>query len=230
MQTTFCKEIILCMGNAFLMHKMNTRLEEYTINRQKVSATWICSKWHWICTRAAPHNCWGKRCRITHQAGNHRLPGAFLRESAQLQAARQGLSARSRFANANMILNLALCFSSPRYRVFRYRNCPFMTANTCFTLARTDDFWRSAFFALLCPLADSFLIRVGLRFCLYLIFLPCLFRTMAFCRFSAPIYPLSPYKFTSSCKNDMIICLFIPLLLQHILARFSMLLFCAVVP
>ena len=56
MQTTFCKEIILCMGNAFLMHKMNTRLEEYTINRQKVSATWICSKWHWICTRAAPHN------------------------------------------------------------------------------------------------------------------------------------------------------------------------------
>lgn len=38
------------MGNAFLMHKMNTRLEEYTINRQKVSATWICSKWHWICT------------------------------------------------------------------------------------------------------------------------------------------------------------------------------------
>ena len=60
-----------------------------------------------------------------------------------------------------------------------------------------------------CPLADSFLIRVGLRFCLYLIFLPCLFRTMASCRFSAPIYPLSPYKFTSSCKNDMLICLFI---------------------
>lgn len=38
------------MGNAFLMHKMNTRLEEYTINSQKVLATWICSKWHWICT------------------------------------------------------------------------------------------------------------------------------------------------------------------------------------
>lgn len=45
-----------------------------------------------------------------------------------------------------------------------------------------------------CPLADSFLIRVGLRFCLYLIFLPCLFRTMASCRFSTPIYPLSPYN------------------------------------
>ncbi len=121
-------------------------------------------------------------------------------------------------------------FGRPRYRVFRYRNCPFMTANTCSTLALTDDFLCSAFFALLCPLANSFLICVGLRFCLYLIFLPCLFRTMASCRFSAPIYPLSPYKFTSSCKNDIIICLFIPLLLQHILARFSMLLFYAGMP
>lgn len=85
-------------------------------------------------------------------------------------------------------------FGRPRYRVFRYRNCPFMTANTCSTLALTDDFLCSAFFALLCPLANSFLICVGLRFCLYLIFLPCLFRTMASCRFSAPIYPLFPYN------------------------------------
>ena len=85
-------------------------------------------------------------------------------------------------------------FGRPRYRVFRYRNCPFMTANTCSSLARTDDFWCSAFFALHCPLADSFLICVGLQFCLYLIFLPCLFRTMASCRFSTPIYPLSPYN------------------------------------
>ena len=34
------------------------------------------------------------------------------------QAVRQGLSARIRFASANMILNLESCFRRPRYRVF----------------------------------------------------------------------------------------------------------------
>lgn len=123
-----------------------------------------------------------------------RTPSSLFAQGAQGQTAGQRLSARTKFASANSIFSLAVCFGRPRYRVFRYRNCPFMTANTCSTLARTDDFWCSAFFALLCPLADSFLICVGLRLCLYLIFLPCLFRTMASCRFSAPIYPLSPYN------------------------------------
>ena len=54
--------------------------------------------------------------------------------------ARQGLSARIRFASANRIFSLAVCFLKPRYRVFRYRNSPLTTPNTCSTLARTDDF------------------------------------------------------------------------------------------
>ena len=101
-----------------------------------------------------------------------RTPSSLFAQGAQGQTAGQRLSARTKFASANSIFSLAVCFGRPRYRVFRYRNCPFMTANTCSTLARTDDFWCSAFFALLCPLADSFLICVGLQFCLYLIFCP----------------------------------------------------------
>src|SRR5699024_10480723 len=97
-----------------------------------------------------------KRCRITHQTGKHRLPVAFLRESAQLQAARQGLSARSRFANANMILNLARCFSSPRYRVFRNCSCFLTTPNTCSTFARTEEFAFSTCFAVYSPILLSF--------------------------------------------------------------------------
>ena len=86
------------------------------------------------------------------------------------QAARQGLSARIRFANANMILNLACCFSSPRYRVFRKRSCFLTTPNTCSTFARTEDFARSAFFAAYCPLLLSFFWRYlalfSVRYCL----------------------------------------------------------------
>ena len=75
------------------------------------------------------------------------LPCILGRKRALIQAARQGLSARIRFANANMILNLALCFSSPRYRVFRKRSCFLTTPNACSTFARTEDFACSAFFA-----------------------------------------------------------------------------------
>ena len=56
------------------------------------------------------------------------------------QAGKQRLSARIRFASANNILNFAICFRRPRYRVFRYRNRPFTTPKTCSTFARTDDF------------------------------------------------------------------------------------------
>ena len=46
-----------------------------------------------------------------------------------------------------MMLNLAPCFSSPRFRVFRKRSCFLTTPNTCSTFARTEDFACSAFFA-----------------------------------------------------------------------------------
>ena len=62
---------------------------------------------------------------------------------ALTQAARQGLSARIRFASANNMFNFAVCFRRPRYRVFRKRSCCFTTAKTCSTLARTEDFSRS---------------------------------------------------------------------------------------
>ena len=61
-------------------------------------------------------------------------------QGARGQTAGQSLSARTKFASANSIFSLAVCFRRPRYRVFRYRNCPFMTANTCSTFALTDDF------------------------------------------------------------------------------------------
>ncbi len=56
------------------------------------------------------------------------------------QTARQGLSARIRFASANMILNFASCFRRPRYRVFLNLSKPFTTPKTCSTLERTEDF------------------------------------------------------------------------------------------
>ena len=55
-----------------------------------------------------------------------------------------------------MILNLACCFSSPRYRVFRKCSCFLTTPNTCSTFARTEDFACSAFLAAYCPLLLSF--------------------------------------------------------------------------
>ena len=113
-------------------------------------------------------------------------------------ARREGLSAKIRFASANSIFSLAVCFRRPRYRVFRYPNCPFMTANTCSTLALTDDF--SCSLLLICPLErlDLFLYCDGLRLIWYLIFLPCLFLTIASSRFSASIYPPSPLTVSSS--------------------------------
>ena len=70
----------------------------------------------------------------------HRVPLSLLTQGAQGQTAGQRLSAITKFASANSIFSLAVCFDRPRYRVFRYRNCPFMTANTCSALAHTDDF------------------------------------------------------------------------------------------
>ena len=64
----------------------------------------------------------------------------FHRKGALNQTVRDFLAARYRFANANMIFSLAVCFRRPRYRVFRYRKIFFMTAKTCSTLQRTDDF------------------------------------------------------------------------------------------
>ena len=83
----------------------------------------------------------------SHFVKTNRIAPCFGSRSTLIQVARQGLSVRIRFANANMILNLALCFSSPRYRVFRKRSCFLTTPNACSTFARTEDFACSAFFA-----------------------------------------------------------------------------------
>ena len=74
---------------------------------------------------------------------NDRNVSQNVRICALTQAARQGLSARIRFASANRIFNLAVCFRNPRYRVFRKYSSCFTTAKTCSTLARTEDFSRS---------------------------------------------------------------------------------------
>lgn len=50
---------------------------------------------------------WVEKCSIFHRKG------------ALNQTVRFFLSARYRFANANIIFNLAVCFRKPRYRVFR---------------------------------------------------------------------------------------------------------------
>ena len=63
------------------------------------------------------------------------------------QAVTENLSARYRFANANMIFSLAVCFRRPRYRVFRYWNSFLTIAKTCSTLHLTDDFSCSFFLA-----------------------------------------------------------------------------------
>ena len=70
----------------------------------------------------------------------HRLVFNFRPQGALNQAVRDFLSARYRFANANMIFSLAVCFRRPRYRVFRYRNNRLTIAKTCSTLHLTDDF------------------------------------------------------------------------------------------
>ena len=103
----------------------------------------------------------------SHLVKSNRIAPYFCPQSALIQAARQGLSARIRFANANMILNLALCFSSPRYRVFRKRSCFLTTPNTCSIFARTEDFACSAFFAAYWPLLLSFFTWDGRRLILY---------------------------------------------------------------
>ena len=116
----------------------------------------------------------------------------FARMSALTQAARQGLSARNRFARANMILNLAFCFSRPRYRVFRKRSCFFTTPNACSTFARTDDFACAASLTVACSSSLSFFIWEGRMLILYWIFRPDLFSTTAASRFSVPRKPPSP--------------------------------------
>ena len=79
-------------------------------------------------------------------------------EEQHNQTARQGLSARTRFAKANSIFSFAVCFRRHRYRVFRYLNRPFTTAKICSTFALTDDFSCSR--RLICALdrADLFLL------------------------------------------------------------------------
>ena len=67
-----------------------------------------------------------------------------------------------------MILNLARCFSSPRYHIFRNRSFLLMTLNTCSTFARTEDVAYSAFLAVYRPLRLSFLSRIGnRRYCIW---------------------------------------------------------------
>ena len=58
--------------------------------------------------KATPHKCNDTHCRIAILWKAIGLPRTFARKSALTQAARQGLSARIRFANANMMLNLAV--------------------------------------------------------------------------------------------------------------------------
>ena len=83
---------------------------------------------------------WGQK---NPTVNNDRNVSQNVRICALTQAARQGLSARIRFASANRIFNLAVCFRNPRYRVFRKYSSCFTTAKTCSTLARTEDFSRS---------------------------------------------------------------------------------------
>ena len=111
----------------------------------------------------------------------------FRSHGALNQAVRHGLSAKIRFAKANMKLIFEVCFSRPRYLVRRYPSCRFTTAKTCSTFARIEDFLCSDFLAAYCPLGDSFLICDGFRLSLYLIFLPLLFRISASSRLSAPM-------------------------------------------
>ena len=111
----------------------------------------------------------------------------FRSHGALNQAVRHGLSAKIRFAKANMKFIFEICFSRPRYLVRRYPSCRFTTAKTCSTFARIEDFLCSDFLAAYCPLADSFLICDGFRLSLYLIFLPLLFQISASPRLSAPM-------------------------------------------
>ncbi len=52
----------------------------------------------------------------------------------------EDLATMIRFIKANTILIFGIYLCNPRYRVFRYRGCPLTTANTCLSLALTDDF------------------------------------------------------------------------------------------
>ncbi len=113
----------------------------------------------------------------------------------------QGLSARIRFASANMILNFASGFRSSRYRVFLNLRRPFTTPKTCSTFARTEAFACSRSLALYLPLLLSLRIWLGRRLILYWIFLPALFLTTVSSGFSAPTYPLSPFPISSRCRR-----------------------------
>ena len=99
------------------------------------------------------------------------------------------------------MLNLAICFCSPRYRVFSNPSCRFTTANTCSNFALTDDFSCSLFFALYFPLLLSLFNWDGRRLISYFIFLPCLLRATAVSLLSAPMYPASPLTVSSSPVN-----------------------------
>ena len=73
-------------------------------------------------SKAIPHN------RLIKCSAQQELP-KFIKKSFIFrlqcnpnQTARQGLSARIKFASANIIFSFAVCFRSPRYRVFRYRS------------------------------------------------------------------------------------------------------------
>ena len=103
--------------------------------------------------RAVPASIDLRQHRITAERRKHlrkkmqlsRLIAQFCSQGALNQASTENLSARYRFANANMIFSFAVCFRSPRYRVLRYPNSRFTMANTCSTLLRTDDFAYSLF-------------------------------------------------------------------------------------
>ena len=83
----------------------------------------------------------------SHLVKSNRIAPYFCPQSALIQAARQGLSARIRFANANMILNLAVCFSQTFGTVvFRYLQQSFDYTKNMFNLSTlTEDFACPAF-------------------------------------------------------------------------------------
>lgn len=107
--------------------------------------------------KATPHNAvviCGKN-NITNAAY---IIAKFRSQGVLNQAVRQGLSAKIRFAKANMILNFAACFSKPRYRVRRKPSCRFTTAKTCSTFALIFDLYLSAHLAAQSLNVDNFFI------------------------------------------------------------------------
>lgn len=71
-------------------------------------------------TKASPHKRKKNKSRSIIGAEKATLPQLFAPMGAlNLTAAREGLPARIRFARANIIFSLAVCLTSPRYRVRR---------------------------------------------------------------------------------------------------------------